>query len=870
MHACSLLVSLCLTLGTFGEAQVQPERLLILYEVGTAHPGVNQIEQGLRSAFETSHDRLEIYREYMETTLFPDPVDQERFRKFYLAKYKDRRPDVIITVGPSPLKFIVETHKRAFPGVPIVFCLPTWAPSSITLDSDFTGTINDLAPAETLEAAVRLRPDTKHVVVVGGTSYIDDQIEGTVKERLSPYERRFDISYLTNLRMADLLERLRHLPDHTIVLQTSLSRDAQGATFIGAEATSMVAAAANAPVFVLYDTFLNHEEVGGKLFSLRQQGRIAGELAQRILKGERPVDISRVSAGTVFMFDWHALQRWGMRESALPSGSIVVNRSFSIWESYGRYILSGICLILFQGLLIGGLLWQHARRRQATRILQKRTTEAKAREELLKIFVKNVPVGVAMLDGDLRYVQVSDRWCQDYGLDVSQVLGRSHYEVLPDMPEWWRQIHRRALDGETLRADEDRWERKGGTTWVRWEVRPWLSVDGTPGGILIFAEDITRRKQADEALSGMTRKLIESQEQERARIGRELHDDINQRLALVAVEFDRFKQSGSAKDFYDILEKAKDRIIKISTDVQALSHQLHSSKLEYLGLAAAAKSCCREFSEMHNVQVDFTHDGVPRNLPQEVALSLFRVLQEALQNAVKYSGTDHFEVELCGTGSIVTLKVSDFGRGFNVVEAMKSKGLGLASMRERINLANGEIVIKSDPMTGTEITAQVPVPTLDRTREVTSRSTKRMQITARLPRILLADDFPEIFEQVKKLLRNNCDIVGSACNGREAIKLCSALNPDILLLDISMPILSGFEVATRLKELGCRSKIIFLTGQEDRDYIDSAFSRGALAYVLKCRMGTDLLPAIDAALKGFAFTSPLSVQVDPAVTEHRQ
>jgi len=287
-----LLALCCCVLRGVAEAQVQPKRILILYEVGTAYPGVNQIEQGLRAAFDTSHDKLEIYREYMETVLFPDLTDQERFREFYIRKYRDRRPDVIITVGPSPLKFMVETHKRVFPGVPIVFCLPTWVPSALTLDSDFVGAVNDLAPAETVEAAVRMRPDTKHIVVVGGTSYIDVQIEGTVKEQLRPYESRFDISYLTNLTMTDLVERLHHLPEHTIVLNTSLSRDAQGATFIaGTEGTAMVATAANAPVFVLYESFLNHGEVGGKVFSHRQQGTLAGELALRVLHGEKPQDI---------------------------------------------------------------------------------------------------------------------------------------------------------------------------------------------------------------------------------------------------------------------------------------------------------------------------------------------------------------------------------------------------------------------------------------------------------------------------------------------------------------------------------------------------------------------------------------------------
>jgi len=153
-------------------------------------------------------------------------------------------------------------------------------------------------------------------------------------------------------------------------------------------------------------------------------------------------------------------------------------------------------------------------------VLEAQRALLQSREELLKIFVKNVPAGVAMFDRDMRYLQVSDRWCADYSVDSSQILGRSHYEVFPDVPEHWKEVHRRGLDGETLRADEDRWNREGSTTvWVRWEVRPWRTADGIIGGILILAEDITHRKQMEDTLSGMNQKLIQSEEKERARIG---------------------------------------------------------------------------------------------------------------------------------------------------------------------------------------------------------------------------------------------------------------------------------------------------------------------------------------------------------------
>src|ERR1700756_2898246 len=129
---------------------------------------------------------------------------------------------------------------------------------------------------------------------------------------------------------------------------------------------------------------------------------------------------------------------------------------------------------------------------EMNRTLVARTASLQAREELLRVFVKNVPAAVAMLDRDMRYLQVSDRWCSDNSVEASELMGRSR-ELFPKMPDRWKEVNRRAVQGETLRADEDRWESEGSTRWARWEVRPWRADDGTVGGILILAEDITRQ-----------------------------------------------------------------------------------------------------------------------------------------------------------------------------------------------------------------------------------------------------------------------------------------------------------------------------------------------------------------------------------------
>jgi PAS domain S-box-containing protein len=347
--------------------------------------------------------------------------------------------------------------------------------------------------------------------------------------------------------------------------------------------------------------------------------------------------------------------------------------------------------------------------RETNRVLERQTTILQAREELLRIFVKNVPAGVAMLDRDMRYLQVSDRWCADYSADSSQVLGRSHYEIFPDLPQRWKEIHRRALQGETLQADEDRWDREGGTKWIRWEIRPWWNFDGLQGGILIFAEDITQRKQTEEALSKVNQRLIQAQEQERSRVARELHDDINQQLAVLAINLESLKQGVPASvELAQRIGETCKQVADIGKDIRAISHRLHSPKLEYLGLAAAAESFCREFSDQQKVEITFHSENIPKELPQEISLCLFRVLQEALQNATKYSGSRQFQVSLKDRTNEIELKVHDSGRGFDPEEAIKERGLGLTSMRERLKLVNGELSIDSQLERGTTIKASVP------------------------------------------------------------------------------------------------------------------------------------------------------------------
>src|SRR5215471_3318097 len=244
--------------------------------------------------------------------------------------------------------------------------------------------------------------------------------------------------------------------------------------------------------------------------------------------------------------------------------------------------------------------------------------------------------------------------------------------------------------------------------WLRSSGRAFFDSEGKLLRVIGMVADITDLKRAEEALSGMTRKLVEAQEQERARIARDLHDDVAQRVALLCIGLDRLQHADMGSEVSAPIANLRRQADEILADIQSLSHQLHSLKLEHLGITAAMRNLCKEFGQQQKMEIAFQSNDLPCLPPAEVSVSLFRVLQESLRNAAKHSGASHVEVRLIGATDEVHLMVGDLGRGFDVATAMQGRGLGLNSMQERIRLVNGRMLIESKPMAGTRINIRVP------------------------------------------------------------------------------------------------------------------------------------------------------------------
>ena len=247
--------------------------------------------------------------------------------------------------------------------------------------------------------------------------------------------------------------------------------------------------------------------------------------------------------------------------------------------------------------------------------------------------------------------------------------------------------------------------------WVERTSRAYFDEQGKVLRIVGMVADITDRKLAEEVLATLNRRLIETQEAERARIARDLHDDIGQRLAVCSIALERLKRPAEnlQDEHYKCVAEIQTRLFEVSSSIHTLSHELHPAKLELLGLVAAIRACCRDLSERHKVKINFIHESVPQLLPSEISLCLFRVLQEALQNALKHSGVLQVLVQLRGTTETIDLIVRDAGVGFDLALAARSSGLGLTSMRERLRLVDGELSIDSQFKRGTTVHARVPL-----------------------------------------------------------------------------------------------------------------------------------------------------------------
>ena len=685
-------------------ATTLPEKTVLVldsFSFGDQFDSLEPLEMTVRSRVPArvnfQVERLESYRygEGFESSLV------QTLRR----SYEGQKLDLVIAHHYPALQFLIKHRRELFQGVPIVFMdVVALRLQGLDLGPGVTGVSSEYDIRSTLDLALRLSPDTKNVAVIGGNSIFGPLWLDRADEELRLRADTLNDIDLVGLSSSQLLERVSTLPPHTIVLfllvPVSSSQPAISTTKV------LEAIASRFPTYCVNDHCFDYGAVGGVCADTAEHESRTGEIAARILSGENAGSIPIVHDAPDYpCVDWRQLRHWHISEAALPAGSVVLNREPSVWDLYWKYIVAAAALIVLQALLIAGLLWQRLRKRRAEAALREN-------EERLRVMADAAPSLIWTSDKDGKVTYQNDKRLDFSTSSSDAAFGEKwtkyvHPDDLPGVLE----ANTRASKVRSGFSKEYRLRRRDGVyRWMFDVAVPRIGPDGTFAGFIGSAVDITDQKLAQEALEELSGKLIDAQEQERSRIARELHDDISQRLALLSMELERaYSGSDTSNSRRDArIMDIQRHCAEIAADVQALSHELHSSKLDLLGLAAAIRGFCAEFSKLKNVNVQFTDENVPYPLPKDVSLCLFRVTQEALHNALKHSGARDFTVSLRGMPDQVRLEVGDRGAGFKM-EAGRSKGLGLVSMQERVHLVNGTFHIQSKPSEGTTVIASVPL-----------------------------------------------------------------------------------------------------------------------------------------------------------------
>jgi PAS domain S-box-containing protein len=335
-------------------------------------------------------------------------------------------------------------------------------------------------------------------------------------------------------------------------------------------------------------------------------------------------------------------------------------------------------------------------------------------EQRMALATDAADLGIWIRDLVRNEIWATDKWRALLGFEKSERIDLNGYlqKLHPDDREAFRRTLAKAVASEGHYETEYRVLRPDGK--LRWIAsRGRVEFNGANKPVLVRGTslDITERKLAEEEAQNLSGKLIHAQENERMRLARELHDDLSQSLALLAVELDMLGQQPPAGNVVsERMQQLSAQVRNLSSGVHRLSHELHPAKLEQLGLVAAVRGFAKELGAAHQIAVECEfHDG-PRELPDDIALCLYRIVQEGLQNVVKHSDAPGAKVALRADEKELCLEISDQGTGFDAAAATGISSLGLVGMRERVRLVRGKISIHSNKSEGTRIEVRVPLP----------------------------------------------------------------------------------------------------------------------------------------------------------------
>ena len=608
----------------------------------------------------------------------------------------------------SPAARFIQRHRRdLFPSTPVIFAaLDARAIKDATLTANDTMVAVSIDLNAVIENILRTLPNTTTLAVVIGDSPIEKFWVNEFLQAFHPFEGRVKPVFMNDLPFGEIQKRVAALPPASAIYFGDLVIDAQGVPYRQEEVLARLHAVANAPIFGQYDYQLGGGIVGGPLLSVRTLSRKTAEVAAQILGGASPGDIKTPPQKLGEPeFDWRELRRWGVQQANLPPDSTISFREPTLWEQYRWYILAVAGFSGLQGILIVGLLLNRLRLRRANDRL--RTSEEgmslAAIAAKLRFWVWDIPrdeVRASASDWS------SGNWYSAHPVHFDHFIDIVH----PDDRASLRQAVRGALEGDGKYETEYRVMLPDSTVrWIAARGRIEFDQNGKPRQLRAISIDITERRRAEDEARDLNGRLITAHEDERARLARALHDDVTQRLALLAIDAGQKEKGLGDTIAGQAMRSIRHDLVQLSEDVHALSYALHPAILEDLGLIEALKAECARFGAVEGIPTSFRATDDVDEPTRALSLCLYRVAQEALRNVARHSNASSVEVELRAVGGGLELAVQDNGVGFDPTRKQARPSLGLAGMRQRLFLVDGELLIDSAPGDGTSIVARAPL-----------------------------------------------------------------------------------------------------------------------------------------------------------------
>jgi PAS domain S-box-containing protein len=492
--------------GTISSLPEPVPQVLVIHSYYSTFTWTDNITQGIRKAFakDGQHEAL-IYFEFLDAKRHPEEDYLDRTAELLQMKYPDPGAiDVIICSDDQAMNFLLDRTDTLFAGVPIVFCgVNGYDPQMRKRGHPLTGVIEAIDPKSTLEAALRLQPNTHEVLVINDITRTGQAIENMARRIFKPFQERLRFRYVGDMTMAELQAEVSKLSEDAIVFLFVFNRDNKGRNFTHEASLRYIAAHCKVPIYGPWTFYLGEGIVGGMLTSGEMQGRTAAQLALRILSGERAEDIPVVTKSpNCYMFDHYQLALHNLPFDKLPPGSEIINRPDSFYHKYRYRIWAAVVALIVQTAIIIILLLNIRRRRHAEKALI-------SSEQRYRILVETITDGVFTLDTNGRFTFLNPEFENITGYPAQDFLGLPFTAILaPEYIDPTIEKFRRGLAGEAIPIYEVALKHKDGKTVpVELNVTSLLGADGKPIGRIGVARDIAERKNAEEILRESEKKF---------------------------------------------------------------------------------------------------------------------------------------------------------------------------------------------------------------------------------------------------------------------------------------------------------------------------------------------------------------------------